>query len=130
MQIGRITSVKILFRSSLCSAIFHELSFGTVLTPYLPASLEKPNGSFYSNVYISEVENGAFQPSKVIKSFCSNDNSEEIVGLKNIGGKAIVFKSNLNNEGDLYELSFKNNELGGGKRRLTGNHPIFFAAIL
>ena len=39
------------------------------------SSLEKPNGSFYSNVYISEVENGAFQPSKVIKSFCSNDNS-------------------------------------------------------
>ncbi|MDG2369611.1 MAG: tetratricopeptide repeat protein [Flavobacteriales bacterium] len=80
------------------------------------SSLEKPNGSFYSNVYISEVENGAFQPSKVIKSFCSNDNSEEIVGLKNIGGKAIVFKSNLNNEGDLYELSFKNNEFGDLKK--------------
>ena len=53
-------------------------------------SSEKPNGSFYSNVYISKVENGAFQPSKVLKSFCSNDNSEEIVGLKNIGGKASI----------------------------------------
>lgn len=79
-------------------------------------SSEKPNGSFYSNVYISQVENGTFQPSKVLKSFCSIDNSEEIVGLKNIGGKAIVFKSNLNNEGDLFELSFNNKEFGELKK--------------
>ena len=71
---------------------------------------EQNNGSFFSNIYISYVENGSFQLSNVLKEVCSKDNSEEIVGLKNTGGKAIVYKSNFTNEGDLYELSFTKNK--------------------
>jgi len=71
-------------------------------------SNEKQDGSFYANMYISYVNNGQFQAPSLVKSICSPDNSEEIVGLKNTGGKAILYKSDFNNDGDLYEVSFTN----------------------
>ena len=71
-------------------------------------SNEKQDGSFYANMYISYVNNGQFQAPSLLKSICSPDNSEEIVGLKNTGGKAILYKSDFNNDGDLYEVSFTN----------------------
>ena len=73
---------------------------------------EKQNGSFYSNVYISYVDKGVFQPSNIVKEICSEDNSEEIVGLKNTGGKAIIYKSDFSNDGDLYDFSFDEKKIG------------------
>lgn len=77
-------------------------------------STEKPNGSYYSNVYYSKTVNAKFTPAKPVKEINTNDQDEAIVGLSNSGTVAIFYSENLDGAGDLYYVN-NNNGLFSGK---------------
>ena len=67
-----------------------------------------PNGSYPSDIYLSEVKDGKFGKAKKIgENINSVEGSEEIVGLTADGSKMVVYMEDITGNGDLY-LSFKN----------------------
>ena len=66
---------------------------------------EQPDGSYASNVYMSIVKDGKYQKSQPVSKINTSDGSEEIVGLKSNGDKAIIYVNDFTDFGDLYECS-------------------------
>lgn len=61
-----------------------------------------PNGKYTSDIYISHVKNGEFQPSKRMDEKINSEWDEEVVGLAADGSKAILYIENINGTGDLH----------------------------
>jgi tetratricopeptide (TPR) repeat protein len=73
-------------------------------------SVLKPDGTYHSEVYLSEVKNGNFTKArKLDQNINSLDGSEEIVGLSTDGNYMIFYYENELSYGDLYiaEYSFE-----------------------
>ncbi|MFZ5552379.1 MAG: hypothetical protein ACOZCO_04630 [Bacteroidota bacterium] len=64
----------------------------------------RPNGSFYSNVYISKTVKGKFEIAKPVSALNTKEEDEAIVGLSNSGQVAILYTENLEGAGDLFSV--------------------------
>ena len=69
---------------------------------------EQIDGSYASNVYLSEVKDGKYQKSQPVSKINTPEGSEEIVGLKSNGEKAIIYVNDFTDFGDLYECNLNN----------------------
>lgn len=67
-------------------------------------SSERMNGGYYSNIYISNTENGKFQKAVPLDNINTKDQDENIVGLSNSGDVAILYTENPDRLGDLMFL--------------------------
>jgi tetratricopeptide (TPR) repeat protein len=66
-------------------------------------SEERPDGSFYSNIYVSYVQEGKFDKAKNIGEKINRPNmNEEIIGLSADGSKALLNLENSTGTTDLY----------------------------
>jgi len=75
-------------------------------------AIELPDGSYASNVYISEVKEGKYQKARPVSKINTPEGSEEIVGLKSNGEKAIIYVNDFSDYGDLYDCKINNLEFG------------------
>ena len=69
---------------------------------------ELPDGSYASNVFLSKVKDGKYQKAEPVSKINTADGSEEIVGLKSNGEKAIVYVNDFSDFGDLYDCKIEN----------------------
>ena len=66
-------------------------------------SVKQPNGSFFSEIYLSEVKNGAFTKAiKLDQNINTLDGTEEVVGLSATGDHILFYYENRLSYGDLY----------------------------
>jgi hypothetical protein len=65
-------------------------------------SLEKPNGEFASNVYLSKEAQGKFGKPVFLEGVNTYDYDEEVVGLSSDGATAIYFMQSLSGDGELF----------------------------
>jgi hypothetical protein len=80
-------------------------------------SWEKPSGGYYSNVFISNRENGKFIRPVPVEGVNTVGMDENVVGLSNSGNVAVVFRENPNGTSEL-RLVFRENGVFGKEQVL------------
>ncbi len=81
------------------------------------ASVRKPDGSFYSQVYFSKVKNGKYSKAKGIgEKINTGDGDEEIIGLSADGKFMLFYFDNKDGYGDLFIAQFDGKEVSRVKK--------------
>lgn len=69
-------------------------------------SVQKDNGEYFSNTYISKVVDGEYQKAKLTLEINSEKTDDEVVGLNSEGTKIVYYKEDFRGVGDLHLADF------------------------